>query len=418
MGRKIFFIAIIFIATSIAWFILGGTMQARTYGQNQKLSERVEGLWGSAHIQTAPQVTYKTVVPRKQERIIEDEKGHKTKKTEITNETVSNKVNLDSSDIKVDLDLTHRRKGLLWYSTYRVGFHALYKVANTLPRPEHFVMNLSFPSKNALYDNFLLTVNGKTVDVKDFTSGEIAVPFWLAQNEEAQIEVGYTSQGMDKWLYSFGEGVNRVKNFSLVITTNFKDIDFPRDTVSPTQKKPEGAGWNLLWKSKDLISGFQIGMDMPNKLNPGPLASQISFFAPVSLLFFFFVVFMISTIKDVRIHPMNYVFLAASFFTFHLLFSYTVDHLHVVLAFLLSAVVSMFLAISYMRIVVGARLASVEIGISQFIFLVLFSLAHFFEGYTGLTVTIGAIITLWAMMQLTARIDWEEKFRMERKQEM
>jgi hypothetical protein len=59
----------------------------------------------------------------------------------------------------------------------------------------------------------------------------------------------------------------------------------------------------------------------------------------------------------------------------------------------------------------AARLAAVDVGISQFIFLVLFSFAHFFEGYTGLTVTTGAIITLWAMMQLTARIDWDEKFK-------
>jgi inner membrane protein involved in colicin E2 resistance len=150
---------------------------------------------------------------------------------------------------------------------------------------------------------------------------------------------------------------------------------------------------------------------MPNKLNPGPVASQISFFAPVSLLFFFFVVFMISTIKNINVHPMNYVFLAAAFFAFHLLFSYTVDHINIVLAFVISSMVSMFLVVSYMRIVVGARFAAVEVGLSQFIFLVLFSLAHFFEGYTGLTVTIGAILTLGVMMQLTAKINWEEKFK-------
>ncbi len=412
MGRKVLFITLIFIATSIAWFILGGTMQGRTYGQHHKLFNRVEGLWGSAHVQTAPNITYKTIVPKSVERVTEDEDGRTFKKTEIIKETVFHKVNLDSSDIQADLDLTHRRKGLLWYSTYRVGFHAVYTVTNPLARPEQFLLSFSFPAKNALYDNFVLTVNGKAIGVTDFSLGEIAVPLLLGSDESACIEIGYTSQGMDRWFYKFGEGVNRVKNFSLAMKTNFKDIDFPQDTVSPTEKKPAGSGWNLLWKSKDLISGFQIGMEMPNKLNPGPLASQISYFAPVSLLFFFFVVFMISAIKDIKIHPMNYVFLAASFFAFHLLFSYTVDHLHLALAFLISSLVSMFLVISYMRIVVGARVASLEIGISQFIFLVLFSLAHFFEGYTGLTVTIGAIITLWAMMQLTAKIDWEEKFRL------
>jgi hypothetical protein len=37
--------------------------------------------------------------------------------------------------------------------------------------------------------------------------------------------------------------------------------------------------------------------------------------------------------------------------------------------------------------------------------------AHFLEGYTGLTITIGAIITLGVVMQMTARIDWEAIFK-------
>ena len=33
---------------------------------------------------------------------------------------------LDSSDLEVDFDLVQRKKGLLWYSTYAVGFHGTY----------------------------------------------------------------------------------------------------------------------------------------------------------------------------------------------------------------------------------------------------------------------------------------------------
>ncbi len=52
----------------------------------------------------------------------------------------------------------------------------------------------------------------------------------------------------------------------------------------------------------------------------------------------------------------------------------------------------------------------VEAGLTQLIYLVLFSYAFFFEGFTGLTVTIGAILTLFVVMQMTGRIRWEEKF--------
>ena len=50
-------------------------------------------------------------------------------------------------------------------------------------------------------------------------------------------------------------------------------------------------------------------------------------------------------------------------------------------------------------------------GIAQLIYLVLFSFAHFFEGLTGLIVTVGSILTLFALMQLTGRLRWAEVLR-------
>ena len=68
--------------------------------------------------------------------------------------------------------------------------------------------------------------------------------------------------------------------------------------------------------------------------------------------------------------------------------------------------VSIFLVTTYLKVVAGLRVALVEAGVAQAIYLVLFSYAFFFEGYTGLAVTVGAIVTLFVLMQLTARVDW------------
>jgi len=159
-----------------------------------------------------------------------------------------------------------------------------------------------------------------------------------------------------------------------------------------------------------LLSGYQIGMIMPEKLQPGPLAGRISLFAPVSLFFFFFLVFIITTIRGVDIHPMNYFFLAAAFFAFHLLMAYLVDHISIHRSFAIAAIVSLALVISYMRLVAGPRFALVECGLAQLVYLVLFSYAFFFKGYTGLAVTIGSVLTLFVVMQMTGRIKWSEKF--------
>jgi hypothetical protein len=48
--------------------------------------------------------------------------------------------------------------------------------------------------------------------------------------------------------------------------------------------------------------------------------------------------------------------------------------------------------------------------LAQLVYLVLFSYAFFFQGFTGLAITIGAILSLFVVMQMTGRIRWEEKF--------
>jgi inner membrane protein involved in colicin E2 resistance len=194
------------------------------------------------------------------------------------------------------------------------------------------------------------------------------------------------------------------------MTTDFRDIDFPENALSPTVKQRTGPGWTLTWNYQNLLSGYAIAMQMPAKLQPGPLASEISFFAPVSLFFFFFAMFLLTTTRNIELHPMNYFFLAAAFFAFHLLLAYLVDHLNLYASFAIASAVSILLVTTYLRIVVGARFALREAALAQGAYLVLFSYAFFLKGFTGLSITIGAILTLFLAMQMTGKIRWSEKF--------
>ena len=86
------------------------------------------------------------------------------------------------------------------------------------------------------------------------------------------------------------------------------------------------------------------------------------------------------------------------------------DHIDIHVAFVAASAVSVLLVVSYLRVIMGAAFAVGRAGLAQFVFLVLFSYAFFFEGFTGLTVTIGAIITLFVLMQVTAHVDWGRVF--------
>lgn len=413
MAKRIFAIAFIFACTSIAWLVLGATIFSRTRGSDQHLRGRVGSTWGTSQAQQAP-VAYTgkietRVVESPDRRGPPERQGGSTISRDRT-ETVRTRVPLalEQTRAVVAFDLDYRRKGLLWYSTYTVSFDGTFRFRNTTAS-DSVSFEFPLPAAQAIYDDLRVTLNGAPTAYE--TRGQaIATTARVPSGDSATLAVAYRSQGLDEWRYVLGTDVAAVRDFDLVMRTNFDDIDFPENTLSPTGKQKEGSGWMLQWRYANLLSGFQIGMDMPQKLQPGPLAGEIAFFAPVSLLFFFAVMFIIVTIRQIDLHPMNYAFLAAAFFAFHLLMAYLVDHISIHIAFLIASVVSITLVVSYLRLVIGPRFAFREAALTQFTYLVLFSYAFFFKGFTGLAITIGSVLTLFAAMQLTGRVRWSEVF--------
>ncbi len=398
MLKRIIAIAVIFACATAAWLILGATIFQRTYSSDEALEDHVVTNWGAPQNQSPPTAV---VVRKKQVETTENGKQQVT----IQEETV--RLPLERSHINVALDLAHRQKGLLWYSTYKVDFAGTYTFRNTTDQ-EQVNVTLNFPAARAIYDDLQFNVDDTPVTLTNgqgTTSGTVRV----APGQTATLKIAYRSQGLTDWRYNFGGDVAQVRDFDLRLRTNFKDVDFP-DTLSPTEKQETADGWEFAWNYKNLVSGYQIGVRMPEKLQPGPLAGRISLFAPVSLFFFFFLMFIITTMRGLELHPMNYFFLATAFFSFHLLLAYLVDHVSIHTAFAASSVVSIFLVVSYLRLVLGTRFATREAAVAQFIYLVLFSYAFFFKGFTGLAVTIGSILTLFVVMQITGRVRWAEKF--------
>ena len=389
MAKRIGAIVFIYACTVAAWMILGGSVSVRTREQDSKLKDGVGQLWGRPQTQVAPSVYYHTP-------------GESTNRHFLP---------LDASDISVDLRLGHRKKGLLWYSTYAVTFDTKYRIANVTDerRDIHFAFDL--PVKDATYDDFRFEIGGWRRERIRRSSGQVIATIELGAGETEEMKVSYRSRGLDEWRYAFSGTTNQIKDFKLTMLTDFERIDFPQGSTSPTWKERVDQGWRLEWQYTSLLSETPIGMVMPQKLNPGPWVSRVCYSAPVSLFLFFFLVFVVTTLRKIDIHPMNYFFLSAAFFSFHLLLAYLVDHVNIHGSFLISSAVSILLVISYMRLVVGKRFAFVEVGISQFVYLVLFSYTFFLEGFTGLAVTVLCVITLFIVMQLTGRVNWKEVFK-------
>ena len=406
MIKRLIAIGFIFACTSIAWSILSGVTERRTHSADEGLRKQVERVWGAPQAQQPPTARWTERIPRKVE-VVEDGK----KVTKVVEDKIARWLPLEASRVDVSLRLDPRQKGLLWYATYAVDFAATYTIANTSGAAREVEIALPFPASNAVFDDLRFEMEGKQWAAAPAPANDRIVGHArLEPGERVTLKAGYRSQGLDRWAYGFGTGIAEVRDFRMTVRTSFAAIDFPDGSISPARKERAGEGWVLSWEFRRLVSGVNIAIVMPEKLQPGPLASQISGFAPISLFFFIVVLLTIGVVKGIELHPMHFFFLSAAFFSFHLMFAYLADQVSIHAAFAVAAVVSLALVTSYLRLVVGSRFAFFAAGAAQLLYLVLFSYAFFFKGLTGLAVTIGAVVTLFVLMQATAKVKWPDVF--------
>ena len=398
-------IAAVLAIASVAWFVLGGVMRERTSRQDGLLVGRVADMWGIPQHQAAPTLRFLWTTSRQAERT-ETVAGKARTWTEEVKEDHAEGRLPASSDIQVKVHSDPRRKGLIWYSFYDLSFAGKWTCKHGGDVPGNLEVGFTFPDPAGLYDGFRFVVDGKDLarDLRP-VDGVVSAIVPVQPGQVVTLEIAYRTRGTEDWRYVPAAGVANLENFTLAMDADFADIDFPNGTLSPSSKQRAGKGWNLIWRFEQVVTGHGFGIAMPRHVQPGELASALSFSAPVSLMFFFLLLVVRTNLRGIDVHPVNYLFLAAAFFAFHILFGYLVDHVPVIPAFAIGSAVSVFLVVSYLRLVVSIRFAFVE-ALSQLVYLVGFSLAHFWEGYTGLTVTVLSILTLYMLMQVTGRIRW------------
>ncbi len=393
---RLFAIIVIFCAASAAWLVLGGSMEYRTAERKDSLSREVTSLWGPPDlVQHAPYV-----VPGQDDRT-----------------AASRYVDPIGGDVQVDFEHANRYKGLLWFSTYTARFDAVYRV--TLPSPGAgagsgglFIFRL--PGREVEKIRFELDGAEYQAAYSDSFSNTALVRL-PGDSAEHAVRVAYEVKGRDSWVYrATWDDLDRpagLKDFTLTATMNFADLDYPKGSVSPTAPAVKhNGGRQAVWKYDTDRTTKWMGIVMPARPNAGPIAARMSFFAPVSLFFFFTTLFTVVALKKTRLHPMHYLFISAGFFAFHILLAYLVEKVSIHKSFWICAGVSVVLVVSYMRLVAGVKFALVYVGAAQLVYLLGFSYAFFFPGWTGLTIVIGAILTLFVLMQATGRLNWDELF--------
>jgi len=385
--KRIIAVAVIYAIAGAGWWLLGTATAIRSDTVGGRLAPRVAALWGEPLRQEAPVFTVQNPGRRHQDRMVPEE-----------------------NHIRVMIQPDYRRKGLNWYPTYTCDFSAAFTVQSGAPVTQKVRLHFTFPSAKVTYDQFSITLDGSPINAAVDPATGVDHLFELAPGQRRVLRVAYLTRGLGQWRYVPDPALGRMRHLTLVAETGFRAVDYPDGALSPMQTEPTNQGMRLTWKAEDLITRSSIGLIVPEKLNPGPLTTRITFFAPVCLIFFFVLIGAINVLYGVDIHPMHYLFVAAGFFAFHLLLVYLVGVLNIHLSFLIAAAVSVALVTAYLAGALRGRFPWKMAAAGQLAYLVLFSYSFFLKGVTGLTVAVGSVATLAILMKVTLHTDWSAVF--------
>ncbi|MBT5231713.1 MAG: hypothetical protein HOM11_15720 [Methylococcales bacterium] len=393
--KRFFAIGFIYFLALIGWNILGDVTQYRSSDRLYGLHSDVESLWGKPITQSAPRLSTNTLDTQ-----------------------TAQYLSPSKNNINVDLILEYRKKGLIWFPTYKVRFNGEYQVTNNAPVTQKVKLAFDLPVENATYDHFQFTLEKQPINVNNVNEKGIRTIILLNPGETKTFNIDYATRGIKTWRYDVSGPTQQVNKLDLTLTTNVDKIDFTTGSLSPMTNTLNDSTRTINWQADRLLTQQPVAVEMPEKLNPGPLASRITYFAPICLGFFFIVLGSINIVKQVNIHPMHYFFVAGGFFAFHLLFAYMVDLVDIHIAFATSALVSLILVTSYLKAALGQHFPWKLAAFGQTLYLLLFSYSFFFEGATGIIVTIGSILTLAGLMYATAKIDWSAAFKQRHEDKM
>ncbi|MGC4115827.1 MAG: hypothetical protein QM765_14760 [Myxococcales bacterium] len=317
------------------------------------------------------------------------------------------------SDVKVDLDVQYRRRGVAEYPCYEAKFDGQYEFANPSPAPAFVAFSVGLPvEKDALMlQELKLLVDGREDPANtEYTPDRIVWTGPVEGERTAKFQVAFRARGLQRFGYSFGSEKNPargkpVNGFRLAMTVKGARgaLDFPVGSMSPTADVSRGEARELVWEVNRLLSSFDVGVELPDSKGVSTALRHLVSNAP-----FFFLLWASAMLFALRGTPrvaraLHLLGLAATYFLYFPLASYLTAYLPWPVAAALALFGISALAVAYVWRFVGWR-AGGATALAQGFFLAVPAAAYLLPAHTGLILVIAGFAALAVGLQVLGSV--------------
>jgi hypothetical protein len=388
---------------SVAAVSIGVWIDSKHKSSYERNLKSVNQIWGGSLVQEPPSLTYETLGEREYE-------DKSTGAIKVQTTTIEKSLGFESQILNIEIKKNIRKKGLLIFPGYNLDYSASYTFKNPTNKTSKIRFYMGLPSNSGNINNISVLLDGKTfVSDGSFTEG-LRWTKNMEPNETHTFQIQYKAQGTKTFTYSLGSQPTQIKKLLISLTTDYDNFLIPDSSMVPSKEVLESGNNKLIWEIENLVSGQNISLDFILEGNYGEVASKFFLYSPLALFLFLISILLFTSAKEISLHPMNYLFILASFFVFYLLGSYLISYINIIYGILLSLFISSGIILYYIKLLNKGKLLINIVSISTLIFQWFFSIAFFFPEHTGLLITISSIIAFVILLKSTATTNWEDKF--------
>lgn len=314
---------------------------------------------------------------------------------------------LSRQNVRVEADMSYRKRGLVYFSGFDFAFQGSYGVLNDRGKTIDvvFVYPLQMVKDQVLLSDLEFKVDGEPKATE--LAGDRQRLQWtgrLEPGESLDIEISMRGRGLDSFTYRLDPELP-VREFDLEMVIRGGDgFDYAGGVLPATEVREEEDETVLLWTYDSLESGVSVGAILPSVKAYDDILMQMMRHGLVSFLIFFAA--SVVLFERFGFAPRIYqsYLIAAAWAFFFVLLPYLAAFIHFYLAYAVSLLVIGLLLTRFVVGLVGPEARRSFVGILAGS-LVIPTLAVVLRGYTGLIYTFEVLGMLALLLHYAKRPD-------------